>query len=273
MLVVIVLVGILVQAASGVALVAGVSYVQTQALADRAVTTQQQNIVDQAFAARSDFVTEFDERSEALAQAQGEWDADASSIEAWALTDETPTVAVPNPGGNALPGNDPSGRAFLDSIGATDVQVIFDAGSENCGYTQASEGVDTDYWIVWGGCYNTGFRNWLFLAWSSDQASDELYPLLVHEAMHWYQYQNYYQMFVAADRLGIPDYTSEIEADASCRAVYTHGVPLEAYEESSSPCWVDGWYEGWLPDFLADQGVPMAAPNPADYEVIDEVRP
>jgi len=74
---------------------------------------------------------------------------------------------------------------------------------------------------------------------------------------------------------GVTDdqYGPELEADASCRAVYVYGIPASDYVDTSSPCDVDGWYDGWLLDHLASLGVQVTEPMAADYEVLEAVRP
>ncbi|WP_344071297.1 hypothetical protein [Microbacterium sediminicola] len=200
------------------------------------------------------------------------WDADLSAVEQWRQNDEAPVQGPANPGGDALPGADPTGRAFLDSIGATDVQVRFDAGDLNCGYAAQAE-LDTWRTLISGGCFQTAYPDWLFVAW--EPGTEEFaWPLFVHEAMHWWQYQNYYPALLEADREGVPEelYDEEFETDASCRAVYLHGITRSAYADSSSPCTID-WYEGWFLDHLASLGVRVSAPTAEEFEVTTVIRP
>jgi len=221
------------------------------------------------------------ERSDLLAQldtARSQYRTDLdnwTNTATWAADDlagtATPSASVANPGGDAMPGDDPYGRAFLDSIGATDVTVLFEAGPENCGY--AGTGGEDGY-VYAGGCFNGAYPNTLFMAWDPG-AEDLVRSIFVHEAMHWYQNENYLQVEYLADVAGIDrgSYTERWEADASCRAVYVHGIPLEEYVGSSSPCTIDGWYEGFIEDYLAGLGAKVAEPDPASYEVAEASRP
>jgi hypothetical protein len=239
--------------------------------AARAVSADEQEVIAAAIEVLAPTDAQISAQRDAYQTDAAEWDADEAATAQWQATADAPPAVVGNPGGSAMPGADPTGRAFLDSIGATDVQVMFDAGPDNCGYSSAgSEG----WTYTAGGCYDTRFRNWLFLAW--DRGGEDLvWPVFVHEAMHWYQYQQYYALFLAADRAGIAHeaYGASVESDASCRAVYVHGIDAEEYEDSSSPCDVDGWYEGWLRDKLVGLGARAAEPTPAEYEVSEVIRP
>jgi hypothetical protein len=240
-------------------------------LASRVISPEQAAAIADTFAAASDKVTA---TQQATADYEGDrraWDDEHAQVEDWKAGNDSPLLAVPNPGGRAMPGADPDGHAFLASIGADRVQVAFDAGDDNCGYHLSER---TGYDIVVGGCYSTRYPNWLFLAWDPGMESS-VWAVFVHEAMHWYQYQNYYPAFLAADRAGVTDdqYGPELEADASCRAVYVYGIPASDYVDTSSPCDVDGWYDGWLLDHLASLGVQVTEPVAADYEVLEVVRP
>lgn len=254
----------------GVAAILGLEWM----MADRrapAVTTAQANVVVSAFEATAGFAAEVRRARGAFLEARSGWEADAAWIARWLEEDAAPEPQVPNPGGQALPGDDPYGRAFLDSIGATDVQVIFDAGAENCGYAGQEDGPGT---LVVGGCYQTAYPDWLFVAW--EPGIERLaWPLFVHEAMHWYQYRTYFPYLRAADRAGISEseYDAALERDASCRAVYLHGIDRSAYAGSSSPCDLDDWYDGWFVDQLIALGVRTSAPTSEEFEVSAVVRP
>lgn len=236
-----------------------------------AVTASQAEVIDEVFAANRTLAADIRRARGAYVEAAAAWEADATWIAQWREQDAAPQPAAPNPGGHAFPGEDPQGRGFLDSIGATDVQVIFDAGTENCGYASQEDGPRT---LVVGGCYQTGYPDWLFVAW--EPGIEELaWPIFVHEAMHWYQYQNYFPYLLAAERAGISDdqYETALETDASCRAVYQHGVDRSAFEGSSSPCELTDWYDGWFVDQLAALGVRTSAPTAEEFEVSAVRRP
>jgi len=240
-------------------------------LASRVLSPEQESAIADTFAGVSDKVTATQQATAGYESDRRAWDDEHAQVEQWKTGTDAPLLAVPNPGGPAMPGPDPDGRAFLSSIGADRVQVAFDAGDENCGYHLSER---TGYEIVVGGCYSTRYPGWLFLAWDPGMESS-VWPVFVHEAMHWYQYQNYYPAFLAADRAGVADdqYGPELEADASCRAVYVYGIPASDYVDTSSPCDVEGWYDGWLLDHLASLGVQVTEPVAADYEVLEVVRP
>jgi hypothetical protein len=170
-----------------------------------------------------------------------------------------------------MPGGDPYGRAFLDSIGATDVTVVFDAGPDNCGYYGNGGGYG---YVYAGGCFRGDYANTLYMAWDPG-AEDIVWPIFVHEAMHWFQAETYAQDTYLADFAGIDQsqYNERWEADASCRAVYVYGMSLSDYEGSSSPCTIDGWYEGFIADYLTSLGANLAEPDPATYELSESSRP
>lgn len=240
-------------------------------LASRVLSPEQESVIADAFAAASEKVSATEKATADYESDRRAWDDEHAQVEQWKTGTESPLLAVPNPGGSAMPGSDPDGRAFLSSIGADRVQVAFDAGDENCGYHLSER---TGYEIVVGGCYSTRYPSWIFLAWDPGMESS-VWAVFVHEAMHWYQYQNYYPAFLAADRAGVTDdqYGPELEADASCRAVYVYGIPASDYVDTSSPCDIDGWYDGWLLDHLASLGVQVTQPVASDYEVLEVVRP
>ncbi|MDQ1130762.1 hypothetical protein [Microbacterium sp. SORGH_AS_0888] len=255
-------------AGAGLALVLGA---REAALSSRAVSPAQERAIAAAIAGEGETAQRIASQRAAYRADVAAWDADEAEVAAWRARDDVPPAGVANPGGQSMPGDDPTGRAFLDSIGATAVQLVFDAGPGNCGY---NAGGDEGWSYAAGGCYDSDYRNRLFLAW--DPGAESLVrSVFVHEAMHWYQYEHYYPVFVRAARAGIfhDDYAHDIESDASCRAVFVHGIPREDYEDSSSPCDVDDWYEGWLPDRLVALGAVTTPPVAAAYEVSEVIRP
>ncbi|MBX3098417.1 MAG: hypothetical protein KF761_02455 [Salinibacterium sp.] len=219
---------------------------------------------------RSDLLGTLDAQRDEYNTEVSQWEQSAS----WAATElessAQPTPSVSNPGGGAMPGDDPYGRAFLDSIGATDVTVVFEAGPENCGYS----GGHDDGYVYAGGCFNGAYPNTLFMAWD-EGAEDIVRSIFVHEAMHWYQNEHYLQATYLADFAGIDSstYNERWEADASCRAVYVYGIPIEDYADSSSPCTINGWYEGFIGDYLASLGAKLTEPDPAAFELVEASRP
>ena len=256
--------------ALGILAVAGVQWLT----ADRwptAVTASQADAIADVLAQNAAFAADIRHARGEYVEAAAAWEADAAWIAQWQEKDAAPQPAVPNPGGQEFPGDDPQGRAFLDSIGATEVHVIFDAGPENCGYAGQEDGPNT---LVVGGCYQTAYPDWLFVAWESG-IQRLAWPMFVHEAMHWYQYQNFFPYLLAAERTGIThdDYEWTLETDASCRAVYQHGIDRSAFEGSSSPCDIQDWSDGWFVDQLVGLGVRTSAPTPEEFEVSGVVRP
>lgn len=220
---------------------------------------------------RGEFLDELDGQRGAFRTALSQWNQSLSWAEDAHGAADQPGVAVANPGGDALPGDDPSGRAFLDSIGATDVSVVFDAGPDNCGYYGNGGGYG---YVYAGGCFRGEYSNTLYMAWDSG-AEDIVWPIFVHEAMHWYQNEQYAQATYLADFAGIDaaSYNDKWEADASCRAVYVYGMSLDDYVGSSSPCTIDGWHEGWIADYLTSLGAKLTQPDPATYELAETSRP
>jgi hypothetical protein len=257
--------------AIGTAMTTGFLDARERLDAEGGVSTVERALIDETVAAASEVSAQIAARQQELLDAQTLWRETQQSVEVWRDDDADPAPAVPNPGG-AFPGGDAEERALLESIGASDVQVILDAGPENCGYAQ---GPPVAGWLAIGGCYNPNYRQWLFVAWDPGFGEDEIWPIFVHEAMHWYQWDRYADLFEAAARSGVSDaqYRAQIESDASCRAVFQHGVDRAAFDNSSAPCDVDGWHDGWLVEQLAALGVPTAAPDPAAYEVQEVVRP
>lgn len=243
-----------------------------RAALEQSVSSVERGVIDEAVAAASGVSTEIEAQRTAYRDALALWSDAEAGITAWRAEVDAPTPTVPNPGGAGFPGGDADERALLDGIGASEVQVIFEGGEENCGYSQGSPVAGT---LAIGGCYNPGYRNWLFMAWDPGIEAAEIWPVFVHEAMHWYQWDRYATLFEAAERSGISGdaYVSQIESDASCRAVFQHGVPRSEFDRSSAPCVLDDWHDGWLVEQLAALGVPTAAPDPNAYEVQEVVRP
>jgi hypothetical protein len=268
------IVSVLVLAALGAGAVVGVrlwTEANERALAARIVSAGQQSAVEAAFAATDDTAAEVRDQRDAYAQARGLWDATAAAVDTWKADAETPSVQVENPGGAGLPGGDADARALLEGIGAGDVQIVYDAGAQNCGFAAAAG----QYGLALGGCYDSAFRTSIFLAWDAGIGRDQIWPIFVHEAMHWYQWDRYAQLFTLAGESGVADesYRAQIESDASCRAVNQHGIAASAYAGSSAPCDVADWHDGWLVEQLAGLGVPVTEPDVADYEVGEVVRP
>lgn len=235
------------------------------------LTASQSDRIEVEVAERGEVLLALDEKRDEYRTAEDEWDQSVSWAEDAHGPADQPVVAVPNPGGSALPGDDPAGRAFLDSIGATDVQVVFDAGPDNCGYYGNGGG---PYTLYAGGCFRGEFPNTLYMAWDPG-AEDVASAIFVHEAMHWFQAERYAQDTYLADFAGIDSasYSAEWEADASCRAVYVYGRSLADYADTTSPCTIDGWYEGWIADYLTSRGAQLTEPDPATYELAESSRP
>ena len=244
------------------------------ALADRKppqLTASQSDRIEVEVAERGELLLELDDQREAYRTAEDQWDQSLAWAEDARGPADQPPVTVPNPGGEALPGGDPTGRGFLDAIGATDVQVVFDASADNCGYY--GNGGRADY-VYAGGCFQSAHPNTLYMAWDPG-AEDIAWSIFVHEAMHWYQAEHYAQATYLADFAGIDEasYNEKWEADASCRAVYVYGMSIDDYVDSSSPCTIDGWYEGYIADYLTRLGAHLTEPDPATYEVAESSRP
>lgn len=242
-----------------------------EAMAARTVSLAQLAVVDESFARIEETTTRIGEQSSAYRDARASWEADQQEAAAWRTGTAAPPAPVPNPGGSAMPGADPTGRAFLESIGAGQVQLVFDAGTDNCGYEAGGGGPSL---LVLGGCFDTRFPNSVMLAWERG-TEERVWAIFVHEVMHWYQYQTYYPAFLAAQRAGVDSaaYDAQLESDASCRAVAQHGIPAWQYANTSAPCDVVGWYDGWFLDHLASLGVPVTEPVSETYEVSAVVRP
>lgn len=242
-----------------------------EAMAARMVSLAQQAVIDESFARIEETTTRIGEQSSAYRDARASWDADQQEAATWRTGTTAPPAPVPNPGGAAMPGGDPTGRAFLESIGASQVQLVFNAGADNCGYEPGGGGPSL---LVLGGCFDTRFPNSVMLAWEPG-TEERVWAIFVHEVMHWYQYQTYYPAFLSAQRAGVDSsaYDAQLESDASCRAVAQHGIPAWQYANTSAPCNVDGWYDGWFLDHLASLGVPLTEPVAETYEVSAVVRP
>ena len=200
------------------------------------------------------------------------WQSFESGAASWRGTQDPPPAGAPNPGGDAMPGDDPTGRALLDAIGAVNVSVAFDSSANNCGY--ASIESDPPYWLAVGGCYNSAFRNTLFMAWDPG-TEDSVWPIFVHEAMHWYQAEHHYELYLAVSEAGADPtaWSNALEVDASCRAVFQMGIPIEQFEDTSAPCTALDWHDGWLRDQAAALGAMIAAPDPEAFEVLPVARP
>ena len=183
---------------------AGAGYLLiSSALADGrppALSADQRSSIQAELSEHADLLAQLDDQRAAYNTAVSQWDQSLSWAEDAHGPADQPSVAVANPGGDALPGDDPYGRAFLDSIGATDVVVVFDAGPDNCGFYGNSGGGDSGY-VYAGGCFRADHSNTLYMAWDSG-AEDIVWPIFVHEAMHWYQDENYLQDEYLADFAG-----------------------------------------------------------------------
>lgn len=264
-------IAVVVLAAAGAGIWWAVRDAQERALAARAVTAGQQAVVTAAFEGTAEIAAQIQTQRTAYRDAEALWDGAVASNEAFLTEDAAPAVSAPNPGGDGMPGGDGEARALLDGIGASAVQIVYDGGPQNCGFAAADE----TYRIALGGCYDSKFRNRVFLAWDPGATRANIWPIFVHEAMHWYQWDRYSTQFAAAESAGVSQdaYRPQIEADASCRAVIQHGVPATAFEASSAPCNVADWHDGWLVEQLAGLGVPVAAPDPATFEVQEVIRP
>jgi len=248
-------------------LVLGNAQAEDRLAAAQELSSAEQDVVRTAVNDASSISLDVYNASFTYQEAALDWaDAEAGAAQFQASND-TPSLEAANPGGS-LP--DGYGRDLLASIGAGDVQVMLDAGEQNCGFDP--RGAD---WIAVGGCYNPTYRDWFFLAWEPGTTDAALWSIFVHEAMHWQQWDQLSTIYQSAAGAGITQdqYRKAVESDASCRAVYQHGVPIEDYVSSSSPCDVDGWTPSYLPDYLAGLGVPMAAPDPEAYEVQEVIRP
>ncbi|MGP3534619.1 hypothetical protein ACTU3I_07475 [Microbacterium sp. RD1] len=242
-----------------------------RALAERAVTSAQQAVVTAAVEATAEVSAQIDSQKAAYRSAVAVWQSAEQTAASFQGENTAATASAPNPGGASMPGGDADARALLDGIGGAAVQIVYDGGPQNCGYSAADE----NFFLALGGCYDSRFRNTVFLAWDSGARRSDIWPIFVHEAMHWYQWDRFSTYFAAADGVGVGQdaYRTQIESDASCRAVVQHGVPASAYEGSSAPCDVAGWHENWLVEQLAGLGVPTAAPDPEAFEVREVTRP
>jgi hypothetical protein len=242
-----------------------------RALAERAVTGSQQSVIAATFSGTAELAARIESQRTAYRDADALWDGAVASAEEFRAEDAAPAVSAPNPGGQSMPGGDAQARSLLDGIGGSAVQIVYDGGAQNCGFAAA----DATYRVALGGCYDSSFRNRIFLAWDPGATRASIWPIFVHEAMHWYQWDRYSTQFAAAEAAGIGQdaYSAQLETDASCRAVIQHGVPARAYELSSAPCTAADWHDGWLLAQLAALGVPVAAPVAEEYEVQQVVRP
>lgn len=236
------------------------------------LTLVQASRIDSEVTERSDLLGKLNTQRDEYRNEVSQWEQSTAWTESDLQSADQPTPSVANPGGGAMPGGDPYGRAFLDSIGATDVTVFFEAGPENCGYY--GDGGHDDGFVYAGGCFNGAYANTLFMAWD-EGAEDIVWSIFVHEAMHWYQNEHYLQATYLANFAGIESgtYKERWEADASCRAVYVYGIPIAEYLDSSSPCTIDGWYEGFIGDYLTSLGAKLTEPDPATFELVEASRP
>ena len=200
------------------------------------------------------------------------WRSFEAGAAAWRGTSTPPPAGAPNPGGDQLPGDDPSGRGLLDAIGATGVSVAFDSSGNNCGYSSIAS--DSPFFLAVGGCYNSTFRDTLFMAWDPG-TEDSVWPIFVHEAMHWFQADRHYELYIAIEDAGADAaaWSAALEVDASCRAVFQFGIPIEDYEDTSAPCTAPQWHDGWLAEQAAALGAMVAPPDPESFEVLEVVRP
>lgn len=234
-----------------------------------AVTAAQGSAIDDILSANRELTNDLSTEQQRYLTDVDTWQGYEDGAQEWRDWTDSPPPPTPNPGGNAMPGSDPDGRDFLDSIGATTVTISFDAGSINCGYKSGGPG-----WVSVGGCYNRDYPDTLFLAW--DQGAEDLVDVIfVHEAMHWYQIYHNYEIILAIDDAGLwSSFDLSLETDASCRAVYEHGFTIADYAETTSPCYAgDDWSDTWLRDQAADLGVMVEPPTPENYEVLEEARP
>lgn len=234
------------------------------------LTAEQADVIEGEFAERAALAGDLTAQRDAYESRLSDWEQSEEWADDFYASTAVPTPTVPNPGGNAMPGSDPYGRAFLDSIGATDVSVVFEAGPENCGYY--GNGGGYDYYV--GGCFDPSYPNTLFMAWDPGGESI-VWPIFVHEAMHWFQDETYIQATYLADLDGISfsQYSPTWEADASCRAVYVYGIPIEDYVDSTSPCTISGWYEGYITDYITSLGADLSEPVAEDFELVESSRP
>ncbi len=235
-----------------------------------ALTATQSDRIGQEIDERAELLTELDSLRADYQERVARWDHAESSAQVHRTLTTQPVPSVANPGGTSMPGDDPDGRQFLDSIGATDVTVFFEAGAENCGFYGAG-----GYGQVWsGGCVRGEYPNTLFMAWDPG-AEPVVWPIFVHEAMHWYQDETYIEVVFVAEFAGVDPalWEPQWEADASCRAIAAYGLSIEDYADSSSPCTVEGWYEGWILTHMEALGATMGPPDPTTFELTESSRP
>jgi hypothetical protein len=239
---------------------------------DPRVIGAQTEIIADVLEANAELQTQLSDASTTFQERLTTWQSIESAAASWRGSPESPPAGASNPGGDAMPGDDPTGRALLDSIGATNVSVAFDSSGNNCGYSSVQS--DPPYWLAVGGCYNTGYRNTLFMAWDPG-TEDSVWPIFVHEAMHWYQYEHHYELSLAITDAGADEtaWSNALEVDASCRAVFQIGIPIEQFEDTSSPCTALDWHDAWLRDQAAALGAAVAGPDPETFEVLPVTRP
>lgn len=235
-----------------------------------ALTATQSDRIGQEIDERAELLTELDSLRADYQERVARWDRAESSAQTHRTSTTQPIPSVANPGGTAMPGDDPDGRQFLDSIGATDVTVFFESGAENCGFYGAG-----GYGQVWsGGCVRGEYPNTLFMAWDPG-AESIVWSIFVHEAMHWYQNETYIEVVFVADLAGVDpaQWQTQWEVDASCRAIAAYGLSIEDYADSTSPCTVEGWYEGWILTHMEALGATMGPPDPSTFELTESSRP
>ena len=240
--------------------------------AEPRVIDAQREIIDEVLAVSTPIDVQLVDANAAFQADHDTWQSFEAGAASWRGTQDPPPAGAPNPGGDALPGDDPTGRAFLDSIGAVGVSVAFDSSANNCGYSGI--GSDPPYFLAVGGCYNSAFRNTLFMAWDPG-TEDSVWPIFVHEAMHWYQAEHSYELYLAVSEAGADQtaWSNALEVDASCRAVFQYGIPIESFADTSAPCTAADWHDGWLTAQAAALGAMVAAPDPEAFEVLPVVRP
>ena len=239
---------------------------------DPRVLGAQTAIIDTVLDSRTELDAQLLESNTQFQEQVSTWQSFEAGAASWRGTITPAPAGEPNPGGDAMPGEDPTGRAFLDAIGATGVTIAFDASGSNCGYS----GIESNppFTLSVGGCYNSAYRNTLFMAWDPG-TEDSVWPIFVHEAMHWYQAEHHYELYFAIDEAGADQsaWSNALEVAASCRAVFQYGIPIEDFENTSAPCTALDWHDGWLVQQAAALGAMTLAPDPEAFEVLPVVRP
>lgn len=239
---------------------------------DPRVLGAQTSIIDDVLESTSELDEQLEAANVDFESQVSTWQAFESGADQWRASIAAAPAGVANPGGDVMPGDDPTGRTLLDLIGATNVTIAFDAGGNNCGYSSIES--DPPYSLAIGGCYNSAYRNTLFMAWDPG-TEDSVWPIFVHEAMHWYQADRHYELYFAIENAGADQaaWSNLLEVDASCRAVFQFGIPIEDLEDTSAPCTALDWTDDWLVRQAAALGAMVAAPDPESFEVLEVVRP